>query len=77
MQTISEAMSHPPGVTGWTSFGSAYEEHMQDVKSHADTLAENIQAAASEGARTDDAAAGDYRGISSAPILSRAVNDNF
>ncbi|WP_304452343.1 hypothetical protein [Nocardiopsis sp. YSL2] len=72
---VSFAMRNPPGVTGWASFGSVQEEHMEDVKSHAVTLAENIQSAASEGDRTDSDASADYRATSSSPILSRSIND--
>ncbi|WP_017597135.1 hypothetical protein [Nocardiopsis lucentensis] len=67
-------MNQSPAVTGWGSFGTEQETHMQDVQEHARALATNIQAAASEGEQTDNEAAGEYRSSSSAPILDRAVN---
>jgi hypothetical protein len=74
VEDVETTMAHAPGVTGWGSFGTEQEAHMQDVQGHARTLATNIQAAASEGERTDSEAAWEYRSTSSAPILGRAVN---
>jgi hypothetical protein len=77
VDSISQAMSHPPGVTKWKAFGSVQEEHMEDVKSHAVTLAENIQASASEGGSTDEDSSAGYRETSSSPILSRSIDARY
>ncbi|MFD6949297.1 hypothetical protein A6A08_12910 [Nocardiopsis sp. TSRI0078] len=74
VEDVEITMGHLPGVTGWSSFGTEQETHMQDVQDHARTLATNIQAAASEGEQTDIESAEYYRSTSSSPILNRAVN---
>ncbi|OLT25387.1 hypothetical protein BJF83_22955 [Nocardiopsis sp. CNR-923] len=65
-------MNAAPGVEGWNAFGGDHEVHMMDVKEHADTLARNIQAGATEGARTDEASSEDFASASSE--LNRPVN---
>ncbi|MFE6305824.1 hypothetical protein [Nocardiopsis sp. NPDC057823] len=54
------AVSPAPGITGWGSFGDDHMQHMVDVKEHAKTLAENIQAGSYEAAVTDLQAAEDF-----------------
>ncbi|OKI22040.1 hypothetical protein A6A08_20440 [Nocardiopsis sp. TSRI0078] len=53
VQAAKSAASGAPGVTGWNTFGTDHEHHMFDVRDHARTLAENIQAGSYEAAVTD------------------------
>lgn len=53
IQAAKSATTGAPGVTGWNGFGSDHEHHMMDVRDHAKTLAENIQAGSYEAAVTD------------------------
>ncbi|MEU0491580.1 hypothetical protein ABZ249_20295 [Nocardiopsis sp. NPDC006139] len=53
VQAAKNATSGVPGVTGWGTFGSDHEQHMIEVRDHARTLAENIQAGSYEAAVTD------------------------
>lgn len=53
-------MTPAPGVEGWTRFGSRHEEHMFEVRQHADALAANIRSGAREGARTDADSGGGF-----------------
>ncbi|MGQ4267375.1 hypothetical protein [Nocardiopsis changdeensis] len=74
ISAVSEIMKSPPVVTGWTKFGSEQEEHMQEVQEHAKRLAENIQSASSEGARTDTDSSEGYRFATDEGVLSRPLN---
>ncbi|WP_116245489.1 hypothetical protein [Nocardiopsis sp. FIRDI 009] len=60
IQAAKSAVSPAPGITGWSSFGADHEHHMMDVKEHARTLADNIQAGAYEAAVTDLEASEEY-----------------
>ncbi len=53
IQAAKSATSGAPGVTGWSAFGSAEEQHMIEVRDHARTLAENIQSGSYQAAVTD------------------------
>ncbi len=53
IQAAKNAVSGAPGITGWIAFGTDHEQHMIDVRNHARTLAENIQAGSYEAAVTD------------------------
>lgn len=53
VQAAKNAVSGAPGVTGWGTFGSDHEQHMIEVRDHARTLAENIQAGSYQAGVTD------------------------
>ncbi|MCY9785887.1 hypothetical protein KIK06_18515 [Nocardiopsis sp. EMB25] len=64
-----------PGFTPahWDTFGEDQAQFMSDVQRHAETLGENIQAGAVEGARTDTEAGEDFNNSRVSPV-SREVN---
>lgn len=65
-------MNPAPCVPGWSVFGTAHEDHMMDVKEHADILANNIQAGASEGTQTDVSSSEEFNSVPVRPM--RPVN---
>jgi len=63
IETAKTATDAEPEVTGWDDFSSGHVEHMEDVKSHADGVASDIQTGAEEGGRADLEGAEEYDNV--------------
>ncbi|WP_435107742.1 hypothetical protein [Nocardiopsis synnemataformans] len=70
--SAKSACAPDPQVTGWSAYGEEQAEAMAKVENHGVSLAENVQAGASEAAATDHSSAEDFVPVDSP--LSRPPN---
>lgn len=55
-------LNHDPTIGGWGGFGEEHGTHMEQVQTHAATLATNIRSGASRVSSTDQSAEDDFTG---------------